>query len=56
MPMFGPFAEIEVSFMINKQANALMERSERNQGRATPDLYSRSISFQFCEGERDAII
>jgi len=54
--MFGPFAEIEVSFVINKQANALIGRSERNQSRATPDLYSRSISFQFCEGERDAII
>ena len=57
MPMFGPFAEIEVSFVINKQANALIGRSERNQSRATPDFDFRSISFQFyAEGESDAII
>jgi len=55
--MFGPFAEIDVSFMINNQANTLTERSERNQGRATPDFNFRSISFQFyAEGESDAII
>ena len=57
MPMFGPFAEIDVSFMINNQANTLTERSERNQGRATPDFNFRSISFQFyAEGESGAII
>jgi hypothetical protein len=55
--MFGPFAEIEVSFMINEQANTLAQRSGRNQSRATPDFDFRSISFQFyAEGESDAII
>jgi hypothetical protein len=55
--MFGPFAEIEASFMINKQANTLAERSLGNQSRATPDFDFRSISFQFyAEGESDAII
>lgn len=47
MPMFGPFAEIEVSFMINKRANTMMERSVRSESQATPDFHSRSISFQF---------
>jgi hypothetical protein len=45
MPMFGPSAEIEASVLINKQANTLTERSERNQSRATPDFNFRSISF-----------
>ncbi|WMT78004.1 hypothetical protein [Bradyrhizobium sp. Ash2021] len=45
--MFGPFAKIEASFMINKQAKTLAERSLGNQSRATPDFDFRSISFQF---------
>ena len=45
MPMFGPLAEIEASFMINKQANTLAERSKRNLSDATPDFDFRSISF-----------
>ena len=57
MPMFGPFAKIEASFMINKEANTLMERSVRSESRATRDFHSRSISFQFyAEGEGGAII
>jgi hypothetical protein len=55
--MFVPSAEIEASFMINKRANTLTERSPGNQSRATPDFHSRSISFQFyAEGEGRAII
>jgi len=57
MPMFGPFAKIEASFMINKRANTLAERFPGNQNQATPDFHSRSISFQFyAEGEGGAII
>jgi hypothetical protein len=55
--MFGPFAKIEASFMINNRANTLGERSRGIQNRATPDFHSRSISFQFyAEGEGGAII
>jgi hypothetical protein len=43
--MFGPVAEIEASFMINKQANTLAERSGRCESHATPDFDFRSISF-----------
>ena len=57
MPMFGPFAKIEASFMINKRANTLTERSVRSESQATLDFKSRSISFQFyAEGESGAII
>ena len=57
MPMFGPIAEIEASFMIGKEADTWRERSVRSESRATPDFNSRSISFQFyAEGESGAII